>query len=49
VIPIEVPQTPWHYTTFWDWVDHWQTGLPGRAQFLSGEIGAPLRRGADGE
>ena len=25
MIPVEVTQTPWHYTTFWNWVDHWQT------------------------
>jgi hypothetical protein len=23
------PDTPWHYTTFWDWVDHWQTLIAG--------------------
>jgi hypothetical protein len=22
-------QTPWHYTTFWDWLDHWQTLIAG--------------------
>jgi hypothetical protein len=25
VIPVEVTQAPWHYTTFWDWLDHWQS------------------------
>jgi hypothetical protein len=25
MIPVEVTKTPWHYTTFWDWLDHWQT------------------------
>ena len=21
MIPVEVIQTPWHFTTFWDWLD----------------------------
>jgi hypothetical protein len=25
VIPVEITQAPWHYTTFWDWLDHWQS------------------------
>ena len=25
MIPVEVTQAPWHYTTFWDWLDHWQS------------------------
>ena len=29
MIPVEVTQTPWHYTTFWNWLDHWQTLIAG--------------------
>ena len=29
--PVEVTQTPWHYTTVSDALDHWQTALAGRA------------------
>jgi hypothetical protein len=36
VIPVEVTQTPWHYTTFWDWVDHWQTLIAGGFALLAG-------------
>jgi hypothetical protein len=36
VIPVEVTQTPWHYTTFWDWVDHWQTLIAGVLAFAAG-------------
>jgi hypothetical protein len=35
VIPVEVTQTPWHYTTFWDWVDHWQTLIAGLIALLA--------------
>jgi hypothetical protein len=35
VIPVEVTQTPWHYTTFWDWVDHWQTIIAGGLALLA--------------
>jgi len=27
MIPSRSP--PWHYTTFWDWLDHWQTLIAG--------------------
>src|SRR5277367_4569593 len=36
MIPVEVTQTPWHYTTFWDWADHWQTLLAGFLAFVAG-------------
>jgi hypothetical protein len=36
VIPVEVTQTPWHYTTFWDWLDHWQTLIAGSLALLAG-------------
>src|ERR1700729_1391583 len=36
MIPVEVTQTPWHYTTFWDWVDHWQTLIAGGFALLAG-------------
>jgi hypothetical protein len=36
VIPVEVTQTPWHYTTFWDWLDHWQTLIAGGLAFAAG-------------
>jgi hypothetical protein len=29
VIPVEVTQTPWHYTTWPDALDHWQTFIAG--------------------
>jgi hypothetical protein len=29
VIPVEVTQTPWHYTTVPDALDHWQTVIAG--------------------
>jgi hypothetical protein len=35
VIPVEVTQTPWHYTTFRDWLDHWQTGLAGAGALVA--------------
>jgi hypothetical protein len=38
VIPVEVTQTPWHFTTFWDWLDHWQTGLAGAGALLAAVI-----------
>jgi hypothetical protein len=38
VIPVEVTQTPWHYTTLWDWLDHWQTGLAGLTALLAAFI-----------
>jgi hypothetical protein len=36
VIPVEVTQTPWHFTTFWDWLDHWQTLIAGVLAFAAG-------------
>jgi hypothetical protein len=35
MIPVEVTQTPWHYTTWLDLFDHWQTGLAGAAAVLA--------------
>ena len=35
MIPVEVTQAPWHATGFWDWVDHWQTGLVGAAAVIA--------------
>lgn len=29
MIPVEVTQTPWHYTTWLDLFDHWQTVIAG--------------------
>jgi hypothetical protein len=29
VIPVEVTQTPWHFTTLPDALDHWQTIIAG--------------------
>jgi len=29
VIPVEVTQTPWHFTTWLDLLDHWQTVIAG--------------------
>ncbi len=36
MIPVEVTQTPWHYTNFWDWLDHWQTLIAGFLAFVAG-------------
>ena len=36
MIPVEVTQTPWHFTDFWDWVDHWQTIIAGGLAFAAG-------------
>jgi hypothetical protein len=38
VIPVEVTQTPWHYTTLWDWLDHWQTLIAGGFALLAGFV-----------
>jgi hypothetical protein len=35
VIPVEVTQTPWHYTTFWDWLDHWQSLAAGGVALIA--------------
>jgi hypothetical protein len=35
VIPVEVTQTPWNYTTFWDWLDHWQSLVAGLVALLA--------------
>jgi hypothetical protein len=34
MIPVEVIQTPGHYTTFWDWLDHWQSLAAGFVALL---------------
>jgi hypothetical protein len=36
VIPVEVTQAPWHYTTFPEALDHWQTGIAGVLAFVAG-------------
>ena len=36
VIPVEVTQTPWHFTTWLDLLDHWQTGIAGGLAFAAG-------------
>jgi hypothetical protein len=38
VIPVEVTQAPWHATGFWDWVDHWQTGLAGAGAVIAATV-----------
>jgi hypothetical protein len=38
VIPVEVTQTPWHFTTVPDALDHWQTALAGFAALLAAFI-----------
>ena len=30
-----IPDTPWHFTTWLDLVDHWQTGLVGAAAVIA--------------
>jgi hypothetical protein len=30
MIPVEITQTPWHFTTWPDALDHWQTGVSAR-------------------
>ncbi len=45
MIPVEVTSAPWHYTTFWDWLDHWQTLVAGVLAFAAGflnERGKPF-------
>jgi hypothetical protein len=27
MIPVEITKTPWHFTTWPDALDHWQTGV----------------------
>ena len=34
-MPVEVSQTPWHYTTFWEALDHWQTLAAGLIAILA--------------
>jgi hypothetical protein len=41
--PVEVTQTPWHCTTFWDWLDHWQTLIAGGFVLVAG-FGTAWRR-----
>jgi hypothetical protein len=36
VIPVEVTAAPWHYTTFPDAFDHWQTLIAGVLAFAAG-------------
>jgi prolipoprotein diacylglyceryltransferase len=38
MIPVEVTQTPRHYTTLWEWLDHWQTGLAGAGAVVAAII-----------
>lgn len=38
MIPVEVTQAPWHATGFWDWLDHWQTGIAGFAALVAAFI-----------
>ena len=38
MIPVEVTQTPWHYTTFWDWLDHWPTLIAGLVALVAALI-----------
>jgi hypothetical protein len=38
VIPVEVTQTPWHFTTWLDLFDHWQTVIAGLAALLAAFI-----------
>ena len=35
-MPVEVTQTPWHFTTCLDLLDHWQTGIAGVLAFVAG-------------
>ena len=36
MIPVEVAQTPWHFTTGLDALDHWQTVIAGVLAFVAG-------------
>ena len=36
MIPVEVTQTPWHFTTGLDALDHWQTVIAGVLAFAAG-------------
>ena len=36
MIPVEVTSSPWHYTTFPDALDHWQTLIAGVLAFAAG-------------
>jgi hypothetical protein len=38
VIPVEVTQAPWHYTTCLDLIDHWQTGLVGAGAVIAAVV-----------
>ena len=54
MIPVEVTSAPWHYTTFWDWLDHWQTLIAGGVALLAALIAVQItlrveRRKADRE
>jgi hypothetical protein len=45
MIPVEVTQTSWHFTTVSDALDHWQTGLAGTGAVIAAfvTIGVTLR------
>ena len=36
VVPVEVAQTPWHFTTWLDAFDHWQTVIAGVLALAAG-------------
>ena len=36
MIPVEVATAPWHYTTFPEALDHWQTLIAGFLAFVAG-------------
>jgi hypothetical protein len=36
MIPVEVNSAPWHFTTWLDLFDHWQTGIAGFLAFVAG-------------
>jgi hypothetical protein len=44
VIPVEVTTAPWHYTTFPEALDHWQTLIAGVLAFVAGfgTVGAAI-------
>ena len=44
MIPVEVTQTPWHFTTGLDLFDHWQTVIAGVFALVAGA--AHANRGA---
>lgn len=44
MIPVEVSETPWHYTTFWEAVDHWQTLIAGVLALAAGILTVVVTR-----